>query len=55
MDATRKDPRRWWALSAMCLAVFLVAVDGTGLSLATPSIVEDLQPTASQVLWIGDI
>ena len=55
MDATRKDPRRWWALSAMCLAVFLVAVDGTVLSLATPSIVEDLQPTASQVLWIGDI
>ncbi|TXH33254.1 MAG: MFS transporter, partial [Actinobacteria bacterium] len=55
MDATRSDPRRWWALSAMCLAVFLVAVDGTVLALATPSIVEDLQPTASQVLWIGDI
>ncbi|MCU0298489.1 MAG: MFS transporter [Candidatus Nanopelagicales bacterium] len=50
-----KDPRRWWALSAMCLAIFLVAVDGTVLSLATPSIVKDLQPTASQVLWIGDI
>jgi hypothetical protein len=55
MDSTSKDPRRWWALSAMCLAVFLVAVDGTVLSLATPSIVEDLEPTASQVLWIGDI
>jgi len=53
MDA--KDPRRWWALGAMCLAIFLVAVDGTVLSLATPSIVKDLQPTASQVLWIGDI
>ncbi len=50
-----QDPRRWWALSAMCLAIFLVAVDGTVLSLATPSIVKDLQPTASQVLWIGDI
>ncbi len=55
MEATGKDPRRWWALSAMCLAIFLVAVDGTVLSLATPSIVKDLQPTASQVLWIGDI
>ncbi|MEI2785808.1 MAG: MFS transporter [Candidatus Nanopelagicales bacterium] len=52
---TSKDPRRWWALTAMSLAVFLVAVDGTVLSLATPSIVKDLQPTASQVLWIGDI
>lgn len=51
----RKDPRRWWALVAMCLAIFLVAVDGTVLSLATPSIVRDLQPTATQVLWIGDI
>lgn len=50
-----KDPRRWWALGAMSLAVFLVAVDGTVLSLATPSIVKDLQPTAAQVLWIGDI
>jgi len=50
-----KDPKRWWALSAMCLAIFLVAVDGTVLSLATPSIVKDLQPTATQVLWIGDI
>lgn len=52
---TSRDPRRWWALVAMCLAIFLVAVDGTVLSLATPSIVEDLQPTATQVLWIGDI
>lgn len=50
-----KDPRRWWALTAMSLAVFLVAVDGTVLALATPSIVKDLEPTASQVLWIGDI
>lgn len=39
----------------MCLAIFLVAVDGTILSLATPSIVEDLHPSAPQVLWIGDI
>lgn len=39
----------------MSLAVFLVAVDGTVLSLATPSIVRALEPTASQVLWIGDI
>lgn len=39
----------------MSLAVFLVAVDGTVLSLATPSIVRDLQPTAGEVLWIGDI
>ena len=54
-EAHPRDPRRWWALSAMCLAIFLVAVDGTVLSLATPSIVKDLQPTATQILWIGDI
>lgn len=49
------DPRRWWALTALCLAVFMVAVYGTVLSLATPSIVADLAPSASQILWIGDI
>ena len=54
-SAVERDPKRWWALAAMCLAIFLVAVDGTVLSLATPSIVRDLQPTATQVLWIGDI
>ncbi|MTE19908.1 MFS transporter [Streptomyces sp. TRM43335] len=33
----------------------LLAIDGTVLYLAVPSLTEDLSPTATQVLWIGDI
>ena len=43
------------ALSVLCLAVFMVAVDGTVVSVAVPSISEQLRPTYNQVLWIGDI
>jgi len=43
------------ALSVLCLAIFLVAVDGTVLSVAVPAITEQLQPSYNEVLWIGDI
>ncbi len=36
-------------------AVLLLAIDGTVLYLAVPSMIEDLEPSATQVLWIGDI
>ena len=32
-----------------------LAVDGTVLFLAIPSLTADLAPTATQILWIGDI
>ncbi len=43
------------ALFVLCLAVFMVAVDGTVVSVAVPSITEQLRPSYNQVLWIGDI
>ncbi|MFI1970954.1 MFS transporter [Streptomyces cinnamoneus] len=43
------------ALAVLALAVLLVAVDATVLGLATPYLSEDLQPTGTQLLWIGDI
>ncbi|MCX6479753.1 MAG: MFS transporter [Mycobacterium sp.] len=43
------------ALFVLCLAVFMVAVDGTVVSVAVPAITEQLQPSYNQVLWIGDI
>src|SRR5687767_7356155 len=46
---------RWLALSVLILAVLLVAVDSTVLSLATPYISEDLKPSGTQLLWIGDV
>ena len=47
--------RRGVALGVLTLAVVLLAVDGTVLALAVPALTADLDPTASQVLWIGDI
>lgn len=43
------------ALSVLSAAVFLVAIDGTVLSIAVPQITTELNPTYTQLLWIGDI
>ncbi|UXY26476.1 MFS transporter [Streptomyces sp. HUAS TT20] len=53
-EAERR-PGRWLALSVLVLAVLLVAVDATVLGLATPYISEDLNPSGTQLLWIGDV
>ena len=45
---------RWAGLGVLVLAVTLVAVDATVLSLALPSISETLHPSGTQLLWIGD-
>ncbi|MFD8302524.1 MFS transporter [Streptomyces sp. NPDC059690] len=50
-----KRPGRWAALAVLVLAVLLVAVDATVLGLATPYISEDLDPSGTQLLWIGDV
>ncbi|GAA1231828.1 MFS transporter [Kitasatospora nipponensis] len=47
--------RRWAGLAVLVLAVLLVVVDATVLVLAIPSITETLAPSATQLLWIGDI
>ncbi|GFH36944.1 MFS transporter [Streptomyces pacificus] len=54
-DETLYRPGRWLALAVLVLAVLLVAVDATVLGLATPFLSEDLQPTGTQLLWIGDV
>ena len=48
-------PREWGALVVLTLAVGLIAIDGTVLGLAVPALSADLKPTATQILWIGDI
>lgn len=56
VDVDRKDadPRRWWALSALCLAVLIAAIDVTVLNVALPTLAENLQPTGTETLWIAD-
>ncbi|MEU6014073.1 MFS transporter [Streptomyces sp. NPDC047515] len=50
-----RRPGRWIALAVLVLAVLLVAVDATVLGLATPFLTEDLKPSGTQLLWIGDV
>ncbi|MEW9532252.1 DHA2 family efflux MFS transporter permease subunit [Microbispora sp. NPDC049125] len=50
-DATRK----WGTLAIASVAVLLLSVDMTVLHLALPRLVEDLRPSATQLLWIADI
>ncbi|MBB5116102.1 MFS transporter [Micromonospora echinospora] len=51
----RAGKREWAALVVLVLVVLLLAIDGTVLYLAVPSLTEDIGPTATQILWIGDI
>ncbi|WP_040165573.1 MFS transporter [Microbacterium gorillae] len=53
--AVRAGRREWAALVVLILAVTLLAIDGTVLYLAVPAMVADLSPTATQILWVGDI
>lgn len=51
----RAGRRAWLALIVLTLAVVLLAVDGTVLTLAIPALTADLGPTSTQILWMGDI
>ena len=50
--ATRKE---WLGLAVIALPCMLYSMDLTVLNLAVPSLAADLNPSASQLLWIIDI
>ncbi|WP_221584846.1 MFS transporter [Microbacterium sp. G2-8] len=52
---SRAGLRQWAALGVLTIAIVLLAVDATVLALAIPALTDALSPTATQVLWIGDI
>jgi DHA2 family multidrug resistance protein-like MFS transporter len=45
----------WVALGVLTLGVLMIGIDGTVLSVATPSLSKELGASATDVLWIGDI
>ena len=54
MDQTTIDNRRWVALGVLCLSLLVVGLDNTILSVAIPSLSEELGASNSEIQWIID-
>jgi DHA2 family multidrug resistance protein-like MFS transporter len=52
---TRAGRREWTALAVLMLPLLLVSMDVSVLYFAVPFIARDLEPTATQQLWIFDV
>src|ERR1700678_4761779 len=50
---TENDPRRWWALGGVTLAVLAVGLDGTVLSVALPTLAKALHASESDLQWFS--
>src|ERR1039457_4206729 len=46
-----EDNRRWWALGAMCFALFMIMLDNTVVNVALPSIQRSLNASTSSLEW----
>lgn len=53
--AERPTWRQWSALVLLGLPMFMMATDFTAIFLAVPPVAADLEPTATQLLWIVHI
>jgi EmrB/QacA subfamily drug resistance transporter len=45
------DNRRWWALGAMCFALFMIMLDNTVVNVALPSIQRSLDASTASLEW----
>ncbi|GAA1859620.1 MFS transporter [Brevibacterium marinum] len=54
-DTERPTWRQWTALLLLGLPMFMMATDFTAIFLAVPPVAADLEPTATQLLWIVHI
>ena len=50
VDHDAKEP--WPALFALCIGFFMILVDTTIVSVATPAIIEDLRADVNDVVWV---
>lgn len=54
IDPTTRNPRRWWILLVLIVALFGVSVDNTILIIALPTLARDLQASAADLQWMVD-
>ncbi len=54
MGDGKPAPRRWLALSVLCVSLLMVNLDSTVLNVALPTLVRDLHATSTQLQWIVD-
>ena len=52
LPRTEPDPRRWWALALLCGAFFMVILDAAIVTVALPSIEEELGFSAQGLQWV---
>jgi EmrB/QacA subfamily drug resistance transporter len=52
MAVVTEENRRWWALGALAVALFMIMLDNTVVSVALPSIQSDLKSSLSQLEWV---
>ncbi|WP_168118725.1 DHA2 family efflux MFS transporter permease subunit [Paenibacillus sp. HB172176] len=53
VDAVEKSVgKRWWALGAVCLGLFMALLDVTIVNVALPAIQSDLQTDFSELEWV---
>src|SRR5579859_767628 len=50
--AAMPDPRRWWALAALSLALFMALLDNTVVNVALPHIQTSLHTSISGLQWV---
>src|SRR5215203_2163387 len=50
--AAPDDIRPWPALFALCLGFFMILVDTTIVTVATPAIISDLHADVNSVVWV---
>jgi EmrB/QacA subfamily drug resistance transporter len=51
-DSIPSDVRPWPALFALCLGFFMILVDTTIVTVATPAIISDLHADVNSVVWV---
>ncbi|MGK2874390.1 MAG: MFS transporter [Nocardioides sp.] len=52
MTTAYDDPRRWWALAALALAVLTLGFDITIMNVALPTIATELEVGTDALQWI---